>query len=405
MRSLLAALLLASGAAAQNGHDLFTGQATVADPSAERRLARFPCHSCHGRDGLGGVEGDVPPIEWSHLSVPSVDRPGYDAQSFHRAVTEGVASDGRQLSRLMPRYALTEPETDTLIGYLGALHAKQRQGVLPERVQIGVAMISGAEALSEAYHAALTEALTERLGGDRVYGRQIALSPLDPAQPGAASEVLAVVGLPVAATAPFTRRGVPVLAPVGALSGDEDPSILRAITPSREALHAGLARAVAEAGAGPVAILSEAAAERDAFALSLSLAAPERKRTDNVAEAEDIVVLDARALPGQGAARIWITWQSLAARSAQTEGGPQVMVVLETPRLVSDAIEAQVHPLLIHAQQAGIVLAEALKSAGRNLTRAKLLQALGETVLSDIGLDYHRHPLTGTEDIAIFPLR
>lgn len=403
MKSLLAALLLASGAAAQNGHDLFTGQATVADPSAERGLARFPCHSCHGRDGLGGVEGDVPPIEWSHLSVPSVDRPGYDAQSFHRVVTEGVASDGRQLSRLMPRYALTEPETDTLIGYLGALHAKQRQGVLPERVQIGVAMISGAEGLSEAYRAALTEALTERLGGDRVYGRQIALIPLDPAQPGATREVLAVVGFPVAAMAPFTRRGVPVIAPVGALSGDEDPSILRAITPSREALHAGLARAVAEAGAGPVAILSEAVAQRDAFALALSLAAPERKRTDNVAEAEDIVVLDARPFAGQGAARVWITWQSLASRMPR-DGDTKIMVALETPRLVSDAIEAQAHPLLIHAQQAGIVLAEALKAAGRDVTRAQLLQALGETVLSDIGLDYDRHPLTGTEDIAIFPL-
>lgn len=403
MKLLLAALLLASGAAAQEGHDLFTGQATLADPSAERRLARFPCHSCHGRDGLGGIEGDVPAIVWPRLSASSVDRPGYDAQSFHRAVTEGVASDGRQLSRLMPRYALTESQTDTLRGYLGALHAKQRQGVLPERVRIGVATIPGAEAISEAYHTALAEALAERLGGDRAYGRQIALVSIDPAKPGATSDVLAVVGLPVAAMAPFTRRGVPVLAPVGALSGDEDPSILRGITPSREALHAALARAVAKVGAGPVAILTETEDERDAFALALSLAAPGRKLTDNPAEADDIVVLDPRPFVGQGRARVWITWHSLASQMAR-DGGAQVMVALETPRLVSDAIEAQVHPLLIHAQQAGIVLAEALKAAGRDVTRARLLQALGETVLTDIGLDYGRHPLTGTEDIAIFPL-
>jgi hypothetical protein len=30
---------------------------------------------------------------------------------------------------------------------------------------------------------------------------------------------------------------------------------------------------------------------------------------------------------------------------------------------------------------------------------------VGDTVLSDVALDYDRHPLTGTEDIAIFPLR
>ena len=403
MKPLLAALLLATGAAAQEGHDFFTGQATVADPSAERRLARFPCHSCHGRDGLGGIEGNVPPIEWSLLSVPSVDRPGYDAQSFYRAVTEGVASDGRELSRLMPRYALTEAETGILRGYLRALHAKQRQGVWPKQVRIGVATIPGAEAISEAYHAAVAEALAQRLGGDRAYGRQIVLVPVDPATPAATRDVLAVVGVPVAATVAFTRRGVPVLAPVGALSGDEDPSILRGITPSREALHAALARAVAEAGEGPVAILTETEAERDAFALALSLAAPGRRLTDTAAEAEDIVVLDATPFAGQRAARVWITWQSLASRTAR-DGGAPVMVALETPRLVSDAIEAQVHPLLIHAQQAGIMLAEALKAAGRDVTRARLLQALDETVLSDIGLDYDRHRLTGTEDIAIFPL-
>ena len=366
MRGLFLAALLFLGTAsmAQDGHEMFTGQAAVADPAGERSLTRFPCHTCHGRDGQGGIEGDVPPIEWSRLSVASADRPGYGADTFHRAVTEGVAVDGRPLSRLMPRYALNRAETDTLRAYLGRLHEIQRRGVLSDRLRIGVATIPGAAEISDGYRAALAKSLSERLGGDRVYGRQIELVPVDATQPGEAHDLLAVIGLPVAAVNPFTQLGLPVLAPVGA----QDP------------------------------------AQRSAFALALSLAAPDRAQTDHAKEAEDIVVLDASPLPQNSAARVWITWQSLAARSTTAAPDQTIMVAIETPRIVSDAITAQTHPIQIHAQEAGAVLAEALKAAGRDVTRAGLLRALGDTVLVDIGLDYARFPLTGTEEIAVVPM-
>ncbi|ARE83588.1 hypothetical protein ROSMUCSMR3_02114 [Roseovarius mucosus] len=406
MRGLFLAALLFLGTAsmAQDGHEMFTGQAAVADPAGERSLIRFPCHTCHGRDGQGGIEGDVPPIEWSRLSVASADRPGYGADTFHRAVTEGIAVDGRPLSRLMPRYALNRAETDTLRAYLGRLHEIQRRGVLSDRLRIGVATIPGAAEISDGYRAALAKSLSERLGGDRVYGRQIELVPVDATQPGEAHDLLAVIGLPVAAVNPFTQLGLPVLAPVGALSGNEDSSILRGITPSRDALHAALAAEVATKGQRPILVVSQDPAQRSAFALALSLAAPDRAQTDHAKEAEDIVVLDASPLPQNSAARVWITWQSLAARSTTAAPDQTIMVAIETPRIVSDAITAQTHPIQIHAQEAGAVLAEALKAAGRDVTRARLLRALGDTVLVDIGLDYARFPLTGTEEIAVVPM-
>lgn len=346
----------------------------------------------------------MPPIEWRRLGAATKDRPGYDAQSLHRAITAGTDANGKPLSRLMPRYALNVGETRALWTYLADLHALQRQGITPDRLRIGVATIGGGRELSDDYSAAIYKALTERLGGGHVFGREVDLVPIDPLQPEAVPDVLAVVGLPVSATHAFTRMGVPVLAPIGALSGDEDPSILRGLTPTREALFAALAREVAAAGAGPVTILSKSEADRETFALALSLAGGKVQTDTDERLVTDVVVLDGSTIPPTEAARIWVTWQSLGSRPLETTRA-QIMVALDTPLFISAAMEARAHPILIHGQQAGIVLAEALKAAGRDVSRARLVQALGETVLTDIGLDYNRYPLTGTEDVAIIPLR
>lgn len=403
--ALLILLLAAPMVVADEGHDLFTGQSVaVSDQGAERKLARFPCHRCHGRDGLGGIEGDVPPIDWRFLSRAAAGRPAYTVDLFHRAVTEGRDADGRELSRLMPRYALSKKETAGLANYLDRLHDLQRQGVASDEVRIGVAVLPGADAMSDTYRTTLAKSLEARLGGSRVYGRRITLVPIDPANGDA--DILALLGLPVAAARGFVSRGIPILAPIGALDGDEDSSILRGITPSREALHAALAASVAKAGTGTVAILAPDAEERQAMELAISLAAPERPVVSDFDAAEDIIALPGTDLkvasdwPG----RIWITWQSVARHNSLPKDA-NVMVAIETPRIIDSAVAAQVHPLVIHAQQAGIMLAEALKAAGRDVTRANLLQALADTVLDDIGLDYTQEPLTGTDHIALIELR
>lgn len=108
------------------------------------------CASCHRRSGYGGIEGRayVPPItgEWLFATPEPrrVDRfralfqeelapdalarlragtarPAYSATTFANALAGGVASDGRALDPLMPRYALGETDRLNLAAYLATL--------------------------------------------------------------------------------------------------------------------------------------------------------------------------------------------------------------------------------------------------------------------------------------------
>lgn len=392
-------LLLAAPAAAEEGRALFTGQA-----GAEARLKRFPCHSCHGRDARGGVEGDVPAIDWPTLAAPAAGRPAYDEAAFHRAVTTGEAAGGRVMSRLMPRYPLDRAGTDALRAYLEEIGDLQRSGVEPYAVRIGVAALPD-PALSAARLEAMRGALRARLGGEAVYGRRVALALVDPAGP-AADAVLAVIAPPVEAAAALSARGVPSLAPVGALKGDEDTSIIRGLSASREAFLNALAAEIVARGDGPVAVLAADEAEEEAFALALSLADPDRALSRGAAGGAGELVLLGAAPPPAGAwrGRVWIEWRN-PALAAPPPAGAEMILALDIPRIFETARRTGAHPLLIHAEAAGVLLAEALKAAGRDLTRAGLLRALGAAALDDIGLDYARFPLSGTDAVAFLPLR
>ena len=51
------------------------------------------------------------------------------------------------------------------------------------------------------------------------------------------------------------------------------------------------------------------------------------------------------------------------------------------------------------------MLAEVLKAAGRDLTRARLMAAFPAAWLDGLDLDYTAHPLTGTARVDFLPLR
>ena len=108
--------------------------------------AEAACVNCHQRSGLGSREGSllIPPVtadylfhERSHTAsdppLPYVesmhDRAPYTAATLGRAIREGVDSDGRQLSYLMPRYSLGDSELEALIGYLRKLVVHQSPGI------------------------------------------------------------------------------------------------------------------------------------------------------------------------------------------------------------------------------------------------------------------------------------
>jgi hypothetical protein len=105
------------------------------------------CVSCHQRSGLGTVEGrvSIPPVTGEYLFhsrahehgervLPYVesshgDRDPYTEATLARAIREGLDSEGRPLSPVMPRYALAEQDMAALIAYLKKLDAGQVRGV------------------------------------------------------------------------------------------------------------------------------------------------------------------------------------------------------------------------------------------------------------------------------------
>ena len=108
--------------------------------------AEAACVNCHLRSGLGSREGEIfiPPVTTEYLFhdrshtgadplLPYVEsmhtRAPYTLVTLERAIREGLDSDGRQLSYLMPRYALDEREMADLVAYLKKLSVHQSPGI------------------------------------------------------------------------------------------------------------------------------------------------------------------------------------------------------------------------------------------------------------------------------------
>ena len=105
------------------------------------------CVNCHQRSGLGSAEGNlsIPPIASEYLLQPrgndarqpalpyAASRRGnrgpYNDATLARAIREGLDSDGRPMSYLMPRFALGEDDMAALIAYLKQLSVRQVPGV------------------------------------------------------------------------------------------------------------------------------------------------------------------------------------------------------------------------------------------------------------------------------------
>lgn len=90
------------------------------------------CATCHRRSGLGSWEGQVviPPITGRFLFH---ERTGgsapYTDATLARAIRSGVASSGRRLGELMPRYELDDTTMAALLAYLKTLTSGPVPGV------------------------------------------------------------------------------------------------------------------------------------------------------------------------------------------------------------------------------------------------------------------------------------
>ena len=105
------------------------------------------CVNCHQRSGLGSREGAIaiPPVTGDYLFAPPEsgdhdavlayvesmhgNRAPYTDATLARAIREGLDSQGRPLSYLMPRYALDDGDMGALIEYLKKLTVRRVPGV------------------------------------------------------------------------------------------------------------------------------------------------------------------------------------------------------------------------------------------------------------------------------------
>jgi hypothetical protein len=121
--------------------------------------AEAACVNCHRRSGLGSPHqtsgtgastsaafNRIPPIAGRYLfqqnaghaeeNLPYVDgmrsnRTPYTPATLARAVREGVDSDGRALSNVMPHFALDDANLEGLVAYLNTLYPARVPGVGP----------------------------------------------------------------------------------------------------------------------------------------------------------------------------------------------------------------------------------------------------------------------------------
>jgi len=118
--------------AAQSGKEIYDGLVPDSLVDIEARIpsldivlpaASFPCTSCHGQDGKGGLRASDLRQAKLAQAVAEPDESGrqraaYTLDDFHRAVVNGVDPSGQILSERMPRFTFNEDQTAALWAYL-----------------------------------------------------------------------------------------------------------------------------------------------------------------------------------------------------------------------------------------------------------------------------------------------
>jgi hypothetical protein len=121
------------------------------------------CINCHRRSGLGVNEGrtPIPPITGKYLFHPGeralpesalqsagtaiARRERYNDQTLMRAIRSGINADGKPLSYLMPRFALSDREAALLIDYLRSLSSEPVRGVVHDEASFATIITPDAD--------------------------------------------------------------------------------------------------------------------------------------------------------------------------------------------------------------------------------------------------------------------
>jgi hypothetical protein len=190
--------LRAAGRAIYEQGLLPDGRAVVAQRAGgiELRGPAAACSQCHRRSGFGGSEGltTVPPVIGSALfeaplrpgghrprQAPNMgfrdfahlQRPPYDAATFARALNAGLASDGRALHFLMPRYALDDAALAALTAHLRSLTTGPSPGVEAGAIHLATVVTPDADPQQSAAALAVLRACSAEQQPARGYRWQL----------------------------------------------------------------------------------------------------------------------------------------------------------------------------------------------------------------------------------------
>ncbi|GJM32046.1 MAG: ABC transporter substrate-binding protein [Saprospiraceae bacterium] len=183
------------GASEERGQDIFrkgtspSGQKIVALMSgAEVPASVLPCSSCHGLDGKGRPEGGVSPsnITWNALTKGYNGKRSngrthnaYTSTTLKRAISMGLDPAGNTLNSTMPHYQMSQQDMQDLVDYLKVLGQESVPGLTDSTLLIGTLLRPEPQldemnqVVSEIIHAYFTE--INQQGG--IFNRQLAFEP------------------------------------------------------------------------------------------------------------------------------------------------------------------------------------------------------------------------------------
>jgi hypothetical protein len=122
------------------------------------RRDQLVCGNCHGRSGLGSIEGPIvsPPaagaylykseeIRRKELYASRTFRPPYTDDTLKRAILFGIDSNSEAMHEMMARYALSDEGNELLIAYLKSLSSNFSPGVTDDSIHFATVVTGGVD--------------------------------------------------------------------------------------------------------------------------------------------------------------------------------------------------------------------------------------------------------------------
>lgn len=379
------------------GRDIFLGSGKSATNEMQS------CASCHGRDGRGQSESQilVPAVRrgFGGLDKDTIRdggefRPGYDGTAFARLLTSGIASNGREISVVMPRYSFPSELSDALFDYLAELDGEQAQGVGDSALTFSILIGEGTQELGQEILGKLDS------GATAIYGRKLRFV-LEDASKTKTGECFGVGSLAIVLASGVdrqvllenaTRCGTPVIAPAFPLLGLEDSALVRGVSAT---LQSQWASVKIELGVDPALALPMNISKDEAESLRLAFGERYRQSSNNIVLAPFGLDFAAVRNGRKIYAPLWQSMEGLPPWQQNFES-----IILLSPVTPLDVSEVSEPVILRQASITAELLRMAAKAAGPEPTRHSFVAAFDSLHIESSfwpPLDFRRNRLAGSE--------